>query len=77
MSQLEIIAISIALGALVYFLHKRANAGQYSSLPLPPGPKGLPLIGNLREMPTSREWVKYHDWAKEYSKLLSWLLLCY
>ncbi|TFK25346.1 cytochrome P450 [Coprinopsis marcescibilis] len=37
-----------------------------SRLPLPPGPKGLPLIGNLLDMPLDSSWEKYHAWCKQY-----------
>lgn len=35
-------------------------------LPLPPGPKGYPIIGNLFDRPTENQWVKYLEWSKEY-----------
>ncbi|KJA22222.1 hypothetical protein HYPSUDRAFT_202249 [Hypholoma sublateritium FD-334 SS-4] len=35
------------------------------NLPLPPGPKGWPLIGNLLDMPSQSEWITYHKWSKE------------
>lgn len=34
--------------------------------PYPPGPKGLPLLGNAFQMPVDRRWLVYRDWAKKY-----------
>jgi hypothetical protein len=39
-------------------------------LPLPPGPKGYPLIGSLFDMPISKPWLVYDDWRKTYGKCL-------
>ena len=62
MPQLDVLAVSAAV-LLIFFYLKRNNTR--SSLPLPPGPKGLPVIGNLLDMPTSFEWETYHKWSKE------------
>lgn len=58
----------------LYFYLKKPNP--YASLPLPPGPKGLPIIGNLLDMPTEFEWKTYHEWCKKYGVYLCllWLL---
>ncbi|KAJ7169194.1 cytochrome P450 [Mycena crocata] len=37
------------------------------SLPLPPGPPGLPLLGNVFDLPAERNWERYMDWAQEYN----------
>lgn len=33
---------------------------------LPPGPQGLPLIGNALDMPTSHEWFTLSEWSKRW-----------
>lgn len=35
-------------------------------LPFPPGPGRWPVIGNLPEIPTEKEWLTYSEWAKSY-----------
>jgi hypothetical protein len=35
-------------------------------LPLPPGPPKRFLIGNIPDMPTENEWLKYNEWKDEY-----------
>ncbi|KIK62406.1 hypothetical protein GYMLUDRAFT_164416 [Collybiopsis luxurians FD-317 M1] len=39
---------------------------------LPPGPAGLPLIGNLLQMPRANTpaWVKYAEWGREYGDVM-------
>ncbi|KAF5338671.1 hypothetical protein D9758_018031 [Tetrapyrgos nigripes] len=33
---------------------------------LPPGPRGYPIIGNIFDMPSKREWLTYRDISKKY-----------
>jgi hypothetical protein len=35
-------------------------------LSYPPGPKRLPIVGNLFSMPSEEEWVTYRKWSDEF-----------
>ena len=32
----------------------------------PPGRKGLPLVGNLFDVPIDYSWLTYHEWGRNY-----------
>ncbi|KIK51147.1 hypothetical protein GYMLUDRAFT_252319 [Collybiopsis luxurians FD-317 M1] len=36
---------------------------------LPPGPPGLPIIGNLLQLPKSRHWLLFNEWTKQYGPI--------
>lgn len=38
--------------------------------PLPPGPKPLPLIGNIHQLPKSLQWLELYHWSKKYGPVL-------
>jgi hypothetical protein len=57
--------------SLSYFYWRYAT-GKRVSLPHPPGPRGVPLLGNIRDIPTEYEWLTYNEYSKRYGALLSW-----
>ncbi|KAF8815161.1 cytochrome P450 [Phlegmacium glaucopus] len=63
MFNLDILLICLTL-FLIWMFYKK---NQRNRLPLPPGPAGLPLIGNLLDMPKSSEWEVYHKWSQEFN----------
>ena len=57
-------------------LLKKDRDGNPNGLPLPPGPKGYPLIGNLFDMPADKPWVVYDEWRKTYGTFQSIVMVC-
>ena len=44
-------------------------AGSPTRPPLPPGPKGYPIIGNLFDLPPNHAWEKFGELGKQYGSL--------
>ena len=38
--------------------------------PLPPGPKPLPVLGNLFDLPSEKPWVTYAEWSKSFGMVV-------
>ncbi|KAK0500319.1 cytochrome P450 [Armillaria luteobubalina] len=53
-----------SLGGLL--LYRLLSSIRRRRLPLPPGPKGLPLIGNLWDIPAEYPWLTYAQWTATY-----------
>lgn len=34
---------------------------------LPPGPRGLPIVGNVWGIPAAFDWLTYTQWGRDYS----------
>ncbi|KAI0331347.1 cytochrome P450 [Cubamyces sp. BRFM 1775] len=54
------------LVCIKYILSRRARR-----LPLPPGPPGLPMLGNVSEIARSHAWIVYRDYAAKYGDVVS------
>ncbi|PPR02448.1 hypothetical protein CVT24_001997 [Panaeolus cyanescens] len=62
----KVVALGIFLFAIlsIYRFFK-------SNPSLPPGPKGLPFIGNALDMPTQKEWLKFAQWGEIFGDICS------
>lgn len=56
----------LAALALLYGKYRRRN----QIAPLPPGPKGDFLIGNVRDLPQTRMFDTFTEWQKTYGDLI-------
>ncbi|KAG7085519.1 hypothetical protein E1B28_003079 [Marasmius oreades] len=63
--------VDFVLAAIGLYCITRLISSKKSSLPLPPGPKGLPLIGNILDMPQGQEWLTFAKWGEQYGKISS------
>ncbi|KAJ7142241.1 cytochrome P450 [Mycena epipterygia] len=58
------IGATAGLAIILYNLHSRLTR---SKLPLPPGPRKLPIVGNIFDLPPAFEWKTYQDWSRQYN----------
>ncbi|KAF7377468.1 Cytochrome P450 [Mycena sanguinolenta] len=65
LSTFSALALSIALLPVLYRKLTSKNPA-----PFPPGPKGLPILGNALDMPTSHPWITFSQWGEKYGGLV-------
>lgn len=65
------LGLAILTGVVIVLIARSRSHSQglKSKYPLPPGPKGSAIIGNLRQVPAERSDMQFAKWAKEFSKL--------
>ncbi|EIN08237.1 cytochrome P450 [Punctularia strigosozonata HHB-11173 SS5] len=64
----SISAIDLSLAAFGLYLLKRLLEPKQPA-PYPPGPKGLPVIGNVHQFPKEQEWKTFYQWSEQYGDM--------
>ncbi|KAL4062922.1 cytochrome P450 [Scleroderma yunnanense] len=60
---------ALTLGSILIFKTSRKRIIR-GGLPLPPGPIGLPVIGNVFGINIVAPWLTYEEWAKRYGDIV-------
>ncbi|KAK7677690.1 hypothetical protein QCA50_019381 [Cerrena zonata] len=63
-------ALLFAIFLAYYLLLKWVKRSAKPALPLPPGPKGYPIIGNLLDIPSVTPWRTFAKWSKVYGDVM-------
>ena len=66
--ELWFVALLTGIALTLGYLYRKPSKSRAHAcrLPLPPGPRGLPIIGNLLDVPNDRPWLGYRKLADKY-----------
>ena len=65
-----IVSVVVTSWMICSYAYRQRETQNKGKAQLPPGPKRLPIVGNIFQMPRSREWLKAAEWRKEYGMIL-------
>ncbi|KKO99964.1 cytochrome P450 [Trichoderma harzianum] len=69
-----VVAASVGALTLVVFLAYRLYVASSRPANFPPGPRGLPIIGNLHQIPQGLPFLAFEEWSKKYGPIVGFKL---
>jgi hypothetical protein len=69
-SSVSVLDLFAALSLLATFWAIRGHRKRERPLPYPPGPRPLPIIGNLLDIPKEFSWLAYTRLSEKYGTVL-------
>ncbi|KAH7099929.1 cytochrome P450 [Auriculariales sp. MPI-PUGE-AT-0066] len=74
LAQCKVLSRDVVVGAVTAVIVVRLLgqwvAARRARRAFPPGPPGMPLIGNVLDMPNVKEWLVYDGWAKKHGDIV-------
>lgn len=67
---MSLTSLDFCLASLALFILVRLFSSKQPA-PLPPGPRGLPLLGNVLDMPSAQEWLTFAKWGETWGDICS------
>ena len=64
-----LLSVGVVSSALLLWMFASNREANSRDLRFPPGPKPLPLIGNLHQVNTAEPWLTYTAWKEIYGEL--------
>ncbi|KAH9841049.1 cytochrome P450 [Rhodofomes roseus] len=61
--------VAIAVAFIAYYAYQLVASGR-PTVPLPPGPRPLPLVGNLLGFPSFHPWETFSKWGETYGGII-------
>ena len=74
LQDVDVRIVALALGCLLvahWLLRSMSWNARTRGRPLPPGPRGLPILGNVLDMPQSKAWYGFRDLSSLYGEYCS------
>lgn len=72
---LDGLIVFITCAFLLWLFNNTSAARQ--AYPLPPGPRRLPILGNLLDVPSDYKWRTYQQWSNKYGQQTTYHEKCF